>query len=206
MMELIGYMDSPYVRRVAISARLLDVPYQHRELSIWRDYDEFRAINPLVKVPTVVLDDGTMLAESSLIIDYLERQTATGRSLWPTDPQHYRPALHLTGIALVAMEKSVQLIYEKVQRPQEKQHPDWIARVQQQLGSALTLLESASEQADPWLVGRSVTQADISAAVAWRFTRHASVVDADPADHPALTAFSERAESLPEFQACPLSG
>ena len=62
-MKLIGYMDSPFVRRVAVTARFLGLPYEHRELSIFRDFEEFRAINPLVKVPTFICDDGQLLVD-----------------------------------------------------------------------------------------------------------------------------------------------
>ena len=51
-MQLIGYLDSPFVRRVAITLEMLGVEYAHRELSIFRDFEEFHSINPLVKVPT----------------------------------------------------------------------------------------------------------------------------------------------------------
>ena len=61
-MQLIGFMDSPYVRRVGVTAQFLGIPYEHRELSIFREYDEFRKINPLVKVPTLICDDGQVLA------------------------------------------------------------------------------------------------------------------------------------------------
>lgn len=50
-MQLIGYLDSPFVRRVAITLQFLGMEYTHRELSIFRNYDEFRTINPMVKVP-----------------------------------------------------------------------------------------------------------------------------------------------------------
>ena len=50
-MQLIGSLDSPFVRRVAIAMQFLGVEYTHRELSIFRNYDEFRTINPMVKVP-----------------------------------------------------------------------------------------------------------------------------------------------------------
>ena len=60
-MQLIGYMDSPFVRRVAVSAQFLGIPYEQRELSIFRDFDEFSAINPLVKVPTLICDNGEVL-------------------------------------------------------------------------------------------------------------------------------------------------
>ena len=51
-MELIGMLDSPFVRRVAVTARFLGLQYDHKPLSIFTDYDEFRGINPLVKVPS----------------------------------------------------------------------------------------------------------------------------------------------------------
>ena len=78
MIQLIGYLDSPFVRRVAISLKFLGVEYEHRELSIFRDFEEFRAINPLVKVPTLVLDDNQVLVDSTLIIDYLENRPTLG--------------------------------------------------------------------------------------------------------------------------------
>ena len=42
----------------------LGVNYTHRELSIFRDFEEFSTINPMVKVPTIVLDDGQILSYS----------------------------------------------------------------------------------------------------------------------------------------------
>ena len=43
-MQLIGMLDSPFVRRTAITARFLGIPLEHRSLSVFRDYDEIRAI------------------------------------------------------------------------------------------------------------------------------------------------------------------
>lgn len=48
-MKLVGMMGSPYVRRVAISLRLMGVEHEHRQISVFRDADEFRAINSVVK-------------------------------------------------------------------------------------------------------------------------------------------------------------
>jgi glutathione S-transferase len=208
-MQLIGYMDSPFVRRVAISLEMLGVAYDHRELSIFRDFDEFHSINPLVKVPTLVLDSGQVLVDSSLIIDYLEKQIAT-RSLMPVDSAAYLDALQHIGIGLVAMEKVASLIYETSQRPQERQHPAWIDRLQTQLKGAVGLMESAvsnrASDGNRWLCGQEPGQADITTAVAWRFTQHVEKADIPPNDYPALVAYSERAEKLQEFLACPLSG
>lgn len=202
-MQLVGFMDSPFVRRVAVSARFLGQAYNHRELSIFRDFDEFRKFNPLVKVPTLVCDDGQTLVDSTLIIDYLECKA--GRSLLPGTAEDRVAALHIVGIALVAMEKVVQIIYETRQRPAEIQHQPWIERVLQQLTGALQLLEVSATDGSGWLVGNEITQADISVAVAWRFVMHTLPERVSPETYPALSTFSARAEALAEFRACPLT-
>jgi glutathione S-transferase len=92
-MQLIGMLDSPYVRRVAISLRLLDLPFEHRNISVFRGFEEIRALNPVVKVPTLVCDDGLVLTESGLILEHLE--DLAGRSLWPAGADEKRRALLL---------------------------------------------------------------------------------------------------------------
>ncbi|NND45687.1 MAG: glutathione S-transferase family protein [Xanthomonadales bacterium] len=206
-MQLVGYLDSPYVRRTAITMRLLGIDYQHRELSIFRQYDEFRALHPSVKVPLLILDDGTKLIDSNLIIDYLQTQVAR-RSLMPPGAPEYREALRVTGLALVGMEKVVQLIYEAQHRPEQCRHEPWKQRIIQQFEGSVDLLEQAvaAVEAPSWLHGPGLCQSDIATAVLWRFMQHNSQVDADAGRWPALAAFSHRAEALPEFMACPLSG
>ena len=68
-MQLIGMLDSPYVRRVAVSLQLLGLPFEHRSISVFRTFEQFQQINPVVKAPTLVCDDGTVLMDSTLIID-----------------------------------------------------------------------------------------------------------------------------------------
>ena len=203
-MQLIGFMDSPYVRRVGVTAQFLGIPYEHRELSIFREYDEFRKINPLVKVPTLICDDGQVLVDSTLIIDYLE-SLAGGKRMMPADEGNYIRALNIIGTALVAMEKVVQLIYELKQRPEEARHQPWIDRVQQQLGEAVTLLEQAVGDGSGWLFDDEVTQPDISTAITWSFSQLHFPETIVEANFPGLVRFSARAEALPEFEACPLS-
>jgi glutathione S-transferase len=202
-MQLVGMLDSPFVRRVAITMRMLEVDYEHNPMSIFRSYDEFRELNPLVKVPTLVCDDGQMLVDSTLIIDYIE--SIAGRSLMPEDPLQRRSALQITGTSLVAMEKVAQRIYELKVRPEEKQYQPWLTRLNEQLDSAIDIMESTVTGLDSdWLFGEQPTQADISTAIAWRFVNNAAPAIANNAERPALTAFSARAEQLPEFLACPL--
>ena len=81
-MKLIGMLDSPYVRRVAISLQLLGLRFEHQPLSVFRNVDEFRVINPVIKVPTLLCDDGAVLMDSTLIMEYAEA-LARPRTLMP---------------------------------------------------------------------------------------------------------------------------
>ncbi len=205
-MKLIGMLDSPYVRRTAISLRRLGIAFEHRPLSVFRDEAAFRELNPLVKAPTLILDDGTVLCESGLIIDYAE--TLTGHSLLPLAAPARALALRRIGLAMVACEKTVQWVYETQQRPSEAQYAPWQDRIARQLQAALQAMEAEIRGLGPhnWLGGPEPGQADISMAVAWAFHQHIAPAPtwAVAQACPALGAWAERAEQRAEFKAFPL--
>jgi len=203
-MQLIGMLDSPFVRRVAISLKLMGLPFEHRSISVFRQYDEFRRINPTVKVPTLVCDDGEVLMDSSLILDYAESFAAPGKRLMPEGGKARLNALRHVGIALVACEKTVQRFYELKLRPVEKQHAPWLERVTQQMRAAFDELEKIAGSAQPWLQGERMMQDDLSIAVAWRFAMFVTPDVLPLNEFPALVEFSRRAEALQEFISCPL--
>ena len=60
-MRLIGMLDSPFVRRTAVCLEHLQVKFQHEPVSVFSNFEQFRSINPLVKAPTLICDDGTVL-------------------------------------------------------------------------------------------------------------------------------------------------
>ncbi len=128
-------LDSPYVRRVAVSLQLLGLPFEHQSISVFRGWDRFRAINPVVKAPTLVCDDGTVLMDSTLILEYAAA-LARPRSLMPAAVADLPAALRTIGLALAACEKSVQIVYEQRLRPEDKQHEPWLSRVSGQMLAA----------------------------------------------------------------------
>ncbi|KGE65626.1 MULTISPECIES: glutathione S-transferase [Pseudomonas] len=197
-MKLIGMLDSPYVRRVAISLDLYGVDFVHEPLSVFRSFDAFAQINPVVKAPTLVLDDGTVLMDSSLILDYLETLAPANKKLLAQQPAARARDLHILGLALAACEKSVQIVYEHNLRPAEKQHAPWLDRVSGQLLAAYSLLEKQLPDSEV------LTQASITAAVAWSFSQFtvASVVKADA--FPNLRRHAERLEQHPTFKKYPI--
>lgn len=197
-MQLIGMLDSPYVRRVAITFDLLGLPFDHEALSVFRNYDAFAAINPTVKAPTLVLDDGTILMDSTLIIEYAD--ALAGRSLLPAAPAARAQALRALGPALAACEKTAQIVYEYKLRPPEKQHQLWLDRVQEQLFAALRLLEAETAAFD----AGALDQAGITAAVAWSFIQ-LTIPQIVARDYfPRLAAWSAQAETLPVFRRYPI--
>ena len=200
-MQLIGMFDSPYVRRTAISLHLLGVPFEHRPVSVFSTFDQFHAINPVVKAPTLVCDDGTVLMDSTLIIDYAE--TLSGRSLMPSGLAQRTQVLRTTGLALAACEKTVQIVYEHNLRPTEKQHQPWLERVHSQLHAAYAALEHEARALPPPADQHTITQAGITAAVAWAFTQLLLPGTVTPAGCPVLAAFALEAENLAAFQRAP---
>ncbi|ABC21788.1 glutathione S-transferase family protein [Rhodospirillum rubrum] len=204
-MRLIGMMDSPYVRRLAVSLRLLDLPFTHEPLSVFRDFEAFARVNPVVKAPTLVTDEGVVLMDSTLILEYVERLVAPGLRLAPEDLGAYAQAQKVIGLALAAAEKAVQIVYERMLRPEAIRHQPWIDRVQGQMAQALALLEAEIGPQGAWLFGERPLQADITTAVVWRFVREMLPEAPPEADTPKLTALSARAEALPAFRACPFS-
>jgi len=198
-MELIGMLDSPYVRRVAISLQLLGLQFRHRSLSVFRTFPEFKAINPVVKAPTLVCDDGEVLMDSELILEYVEAM-ARPHTLLPLALPELRQALRVTGLALVACEKSVQIVYERNLRPPEKRHDPWLERVAGQLHAAYDLIEDELAKHPMAATREAIGRAGVSVAVAWEFTQKSVAGVVDPGKYPRIAAFASQAESLEEFR------
>ena len=202
-MQLIGMLDSPYVRRAAISLQLLGLPFEHQSISVFSTFDRFREINPLVKAPSLICDDGTVLMDSILITQYAEAFPQKKRSLLPTDLGELQRALRIIGLAMTACEKSVQIVYEHKLRPAEKLHEPWLTRVTGQLLNAYKALEEEFTKRPRAVTSATIDQATLTTAVAWYFSRD-MVGDVVPeGDYPALAALSKAAEALPEFAAAP---
>ncbi|MBL8488576.1 MAG: glutathione S-transferase [Rhodocyclaceae bacterium] len=203
-MKLIGMLDSPYVRRTAISLHTLGIPFVHEAVSVFSTFERFQAINPVVKAPTLICDDGEAIMDSSLILQFAEATMAGGRTLWPADAGEYRHDMRAVSLALAACEKSVQIIYERNLRPPERQHEPWVARVSGQLRAAYGGLEA--EVARRPEAFRPDRQAGITAGVAWQFTQSLLAAVVPAAGHPALDALSASLERVPAFLAYPPDG
>jgi len=201
-MLLIGMFDSPFVRRVAVSMKLLGIPFEHGNWSVGKEFERIRNYNPLGRVPTLVTDTGELLMESGAILDYLDELAGPERALLPRAGAERRQALNLMAMATGAAEKGVQQVYERVFRPEAKRHQPWVDRCRLQMSSSLAAIDRylGERGLAHWLVGRKMTQADITVACAFTFLNDTLKVADDAVMFQSLSMLTSRCEALPAFQ------
>ncbi len=195
-MILVGQYDSPFVRRVAVSLRVLGYTYEHDTRSVFGDFDSMRQTNPLGRIPSLVLDDGTVLIDSAAILDWLDQRAGPARALVPSTGPARQRALRLLALATGVVDKFGAAAYERIIRPAAYRWPEWIARCRTQGHGALAALD-----AEPWPKTAPLDQAAITTACAIRYVH---LVDSDEMPrgrYPALDALSARCEARPEFKA-----
>jgi glutathione S-transferase len=203
IMKLIGTLDSPYVRRVAISLNYYGIHFKHEPMSVFSNLERFKSINPVLKAPTLVLDDQTILLDSSLILDYFETEQQNKRKLMPETRQERSRSLRQIGLALAACEKTIQIVYERNLRPIEKQHEPWVSRVFGQLQAAFAELEKDIIEWPLNTTEDSIDQASITVAVAWSFNQKMLGDGTADIRYPFLTRHVSEIEQLTGFVTVP---
>jgi len=197
-MQLIGRTLSPFVRRTAIVLKLLELPYEQVGLSTADDTAEIAKINPVVRVPSLVLDGGETLIDSNAIIDHLLEVGDPEHRLLPASGAERRAVLRLIAIGHGVMEKGVSSSYERNRRPKEKVFDGWVKQVESQVSGGLAALNHAASNGD-WLYGDHLTLADITAVVAYDFTAIGAPYLLKDNPYPALAALTQRCNEQAAF-------
>ncbi len=198
-MILIGLLDSPFTRRVAIALALRGIAFEHRAWSVGADFDRIREYSPLGRVPVLVFDDGEVLMESSSILDWIEHET-DGDALLPAAGAARREALRLMGLASGAADRGVAMVLERLFHAEDKRSDALLARSQTQIDGAMAALDAACAARDgQWLVSDAMTLADITVACYATYLKDA--VPLELSRWPALAAFVARCEALDVFRA-----
>ena len=126
-MKLVGVYLSPYVRRVAAAMISRGLPYEHEPVNGYREFEVASRYNPVAKVPSLVLDDGEILIESSAILDYLN-ELVPSAPLIPAGSQARRATLKLAAIGHGICEQAISLRVRRGQAP-ESDTKRWRAQV-----------------------------------------------------------------------------
>jgi glutathione S-transferase len=198
-MILIGQYDSPFVRRVAVTLHHYHMPFTRNALSVFSNVQQMKKINPLVRVPALSLESGETLVDSGAIIDYLDEMAGPARALTPAHGPERRRVLRAVALATGAMDKAVQVFYERhFHTPKTLSH-DWEKRCLTQLSGTLAELEHSCGA--PWFFDNTMSQADVTIGCLISYLK-LRVADAFPADkYPKLHSLSLHCEMRDEFVA-----
>jgi glutathione S-transferase len=198
-MILIGQYDSPFVRRVAIALRHYGMAYEHRPWSTFGDAERIAPFNPLRRVPTLVLDNGDVLIESTAILDWLDELAGPARAMIADGGDRRRQALKICAMATGLADKAVSLFYERALHQTTSEQ--WIARCRTQIADVLAALEAErAGRTERFWFGAAIGHADVAVTCALRFTREAHPGLFDEQRWPALAAHAATGEALPPFQ------
>ncbi|OQX68721.1 MAG: hypothetical protein B6A08_08535 [Sorangiineae bacterium NIC37A_2] len=195
---LIGMLDSPFVRRVAIALELYGKSYDNLALRTVGDAERFAEYSPLRRAPTLRLPSGELLMDSHVILAYLDEQEPKQRVLLPESPEDRLKARQIIGVAAGLADKAVHGVYElNFHAPEARSRP-WLERIRTQLQDSARWLDQRAPESG--FLSERISHADIIVGTALRFA-----TDAHPDFRlfdlaPRLEAFCARLEALPEFR------
>lgn len=197
---LVGMLDSPFVRRVAITLQRADISYENLPVRTIDQAEQFARYSPLKRAPTLVLEHGETLFDSHLILAYLAERFPMVAALLPADSAKRLRCYQVMGVATGMADKAVSGVYEKVFHAPEHRHPLLMQRLQGQLVDALDWLEQRAP-ASGWLTGEPLSQADIAVGTAVCFAREAHPELVVLQQYPKVRAWCDRLDALEAFQA-----
>lgn len=143
MMKLHYGTTSPYVRKVTVLAHEIGLHKRIERVDTlpWDSASDIGTSNPVGKVPALMLDDGTAIYDSSVIVDYLDRQHGGPRLLPDSDPDR-TDILRRMALADGAMEAIILVFSELTRRPENLQWDYWIDRQKNKVRNSLDAMEA----------------------------------------------------------------
>ena len=196
-MILVGQFDSPFVRRVAVTLNHYHMPFTRNPLSIFRNAAEVQKINPLLRVPALILEGGETLIDSHAIIDHLDEAAGPARALTPRHGPERRHVLQAVYLATGIAEKVVQIFFERHHHPDKMLARDYEKRLLSQINTSLEKLEH--DCGTPWFFDNKLSQADVSTACMLMHMK-LRVPECFPATkYPKLHAMALHCETLDAF-------
>jgi glutathione S-transferase len=161
-MKLIGSIASPFVRKVRIVLAEKKIEYEFELDNPWTPDSKTPDFNPLGKVPVLVLDDGTTLFDSRVIVEFLDNASPIGRLL-PAENRERIDVRRWEALADGVLDAGVLARLEN-QRDAKMRNPAWVERQMGKVRSGLAAMDAALGD-KPWCTGHSYTLADIAVGV-----------------------------------------
>ena len=197
MMILRSSPASPFARKVRIAASLLglDKEITLDQADTTDSKDTVRVQNPLGKIPVLVLDDGSTLYDSRVIVEFLDQRAGGGKVI-PREPKARFDALRLQALADGMTDAQILVVYEGRWRQPDKHEPKWVDYQSDKIKRGLAVLEAAPPALDPT---PNVGQIALACLLGHRDLRFSGDWRAG---HPKLVAWLDRfAARVPAFAA-----
>jgi len=194
--KLIASKTSPYVRKVRIALAEKKIEYQMVEASPWEPVNPVHAWNPLGKVPVLVLDDGTQLFDSRVIVEYIDSVSPVSR-LIPEPNRQRIEVKRWEALADGICDAMVAVVLES-RRPAKQRNKTWSERQQQKIAAGVA--ELSRELAEKtWCDGESYTLADIATGCALGYLDLRYPELDWRRDYPNLARLAEKLAKRPSF-------
>ena len=162
-MKLVGSLTSPYVRKARIVLAEKKIDYEFVLDSPWLDGTGVPDLNPLGKIPVLVLDDDTRLFDSRVIVEYLDGM-APNNKLLPSPARERALVKRWEALADGMTDAAVAIVLES-RRPAAEQNTGWMDRQRGKIIRALAALADDLGE-NPWCHGNGISLADIAVGCA----------------------------------------
>jgi glutathione S-transferase len=141
-MKIIGSLTSPYARKVRIVLAEKKIEADFVPENVWAPETTIREHNPLGKIPCLLMDDGSAVFDSRVIVEYVDTLSPVGK-LIPADGRERAAVKTWEALADGILDAGILARLEATWRPAEQQSPAWIERQMGKIHSALQNMSSA---------------------------------------------------------------
>ncbi|PHV05161.1 glutathione S-transferase [Janthinobacterium sp. BJB412] len=197
-MKLIGSLASPYVRkvRVVLAEKKLDCQFELE--NVWAADTSIQTVNPLGKVPCLIMEDGSSMIDSRVMVEYLDTLTPVCKLL-PPNGRDRADVKCWEALADGVLDAAILVRLERTQRPAELQSEAWVARQMGKVALGLTAMAQRLGES-PFCAGNHYTLADVAVgcALGWLSFRFPEILWRD--DHPNLAKLFDKLSERPSFK------
>ena len=195
-MKLYYHPLSTYSQKVLMALYEKEVAFEPNVVNLFDEgvRAEYREVYPLGKIPCVVLDDGHMIPESSIIVEYLDTHFGSGTPLIPAAPDDARQVRFKDRMCDLHLNDHVaSLVFERW-KPEAQRSREIAERANFHIGVVYRFLER-NLAGGGWMHGEHFSMADCAAAPPLSYARQVAPFDA----HPNVSAYWERLSARPSF-------
>ena len=197
-MKLIGSLGSPYVRKVRVVMAEKKLDYAFALEDVWSENTTIQLSNPLGKVPCLVMEDGSAMFDSHVIVEYLDTLTPVGK-LIPSNTRERAEVKCWEALADGVLDAGAAMRMERVLRPPEQQSEAWVARQRSKVDAGLKAM--AHGLADrPFCAGIHYSLADVAVgcALGWISFRFPEIAWRE--DYPTLAKLFDKLSERQSFK------